>query len=55
MIGPCGNQAALERARGAREPARQLAARELEVQRIGSALRLAGDLDDDVVAAIEAA
>jgi hypothetical protein len=49
------HQAALERARGAREPAGQLAARELEVQRIGSALRRAGDLDDDVAAAIEAA
>jgi hypothetical protein len=32
-----------------------LAARELEVQRINSALRRAGDLDDDVAAAIEAA
>jgi hypothetical protein len=49
------HQAALERARGAREPAGQLAARELEVQRISSALRGAGDLDDDVAAAIEAA
>jgi hypothetical protein len=45
----------LGRARGAREPAGQLAARELEVQRISSALRRAGDLDDDVAAAIEAA
>jgi hypothetical protein len=50
------HQAALERARGAREPAGQLAARELEVQGIGSALRRAGDLDDDVAAAaLEAA
>ena len=49
------HQAALERARGARERAGQLAARELEVQRVGSALRRAGDLDDDVAAAIEAA
>ena len=49
------HQAALMRARGAREPAGQLAARELEVQRIGSALRRAGGLDDDVAAAIEAA
>jgi hypothetical protein len=32
-----------------------LAARELEVQRINSALRRAGDLYDDVAAAIEAA
>ena len=42
-------------ARGAGQPAGQLAARELEVQRINSALRRAGDLDDDVAAAIEAA
>jgi hypothetical protein len=49
------HEAALERARVAREPAGQLAARELEVQRISSALRRAGDLDDDVAAAIEAA
>jgi hypothetical protein len=49
------HQAALQRARGAGEPAGQLAARELEVQRINSALRRAGDLDDDVAAAIEAA
>jgi integrase len=48
------HQAALERARGAREPAGQLAARELEVQRISGALRGAGDLDDDVAAALEA-
>ena len=49
------HQAALGRARGAGEPAGQLAARELEVQRISSALRRACDLDDDVAAAIEAA
>jgi hypothetical protein len=41
--------------RPGRRPAGQLAARELEVQRISSALRGAGDLDDDVAAAIEAA
>lgn len=49
------HEAALERARVAREPAGQLAARELEVQRISSALRRAGDLDDDIAAAIETA
>jgi len=48
------HQAALERARGG-EPAGQLAARELEVQRISGALRRAESLDDDVAAAIEAA
>jgi hypothetical protein len=42
------HQTALERARLAREPAGQLAARELEVQRISSALRRAGDLDRGV-------
>ncbi|MGE4226687.1 MAG: tyrosine-type recombinase/integrase [Vicinamibacterales bacterium] len=46
--------AGLDRARG-REPAGQIAARELEVQRITSALRRAGALADDVAAAIEAA
>jgi hypothetical protein len=35
-----------------REPPGQLAARELEVQRISSALRRAGDLDNDVAAAV---
>ena len=45
----------LERARGNSEPAGQLAARELEVQRINDALRRADALDDDVAAAIEAA
>jgi hypothetical protein len=49
------HQAALDRARGGGEPAGQLAARELEVQRISSALRRADALDDDVGAAIEAA
>lgn len=44
---------ALQRARR-REPAGQLAARELEVQRIDGALRRADALDDDVAAAIEA-
>jgi hypothetical protein len=44
------HQAALERARGAREPAGQLGARELEVQRISSALRgaLSGSLTTGV-------
>jgi len=46
---------ALPRARNAGEPAGQLAARELELQRLSSALRRAGDLDDDVAAAIEVA
>ncbi len=45
----------LERARGNGEPAGQVAARELEVQRIDGALRRADALDDDVAAAIEAA
>lgn len=45
---------ALDRARD-REPAGQLAARELEVQRIDGALHRADALDDDVAAAIEAA
>jgi integrase len=49
------HETALDRARDNREPAGQLAARELEIQRISSALRRAGDLDDDVAAAIEAA
>ncbi len=48
------HQVALDRARGG-EPAGQLAARELEVQRISGALRRADGLDDDVAAAIEAA
>lgn len=42
---------ALLRARNAGE----LAARELEIQRISSALRRAGDHEDDVAAAIEVA
>jgi integrase len=45
---------ALDRAR-AREPAGQIAARELEVQRISGALERADGLADDVAAAIEAA
>lgn len=48
------HQGALDRAR-ATEPAGQLAARELEMQRIDGALRRADALDDDVAAAIEAA
>lgn len=48
------HQGALDRARST-EPAGQLAARELEVQRITGALRRADALDDDVAAAIEAA
>jgi len=49
------HEKALQRARGNGEPAGQLAARELEVQRITGALRRADALDDDVAAAIEAA
>jgi hypothetical protein len=48
------HQAALDRARGVGEPAGQIAARELEVQRISGALRRADDLDDDVAAAMKA-
>jgi integrase len=45
----------LTRAREVREPAGQIAARELEIVRIGSALRRAEELSGDVAAAIEAA
>jgi hypothetical protein len=48
------HERALARARQAGEPAGQLAARELEVQRISGALRRAGELCDDVAAALEA-
>lgn len=46
--------AALDRARDCKEPAGQIAARELEVGRIKSALRRAEALPTDVAAAIEA-
>jgi len=46
---------ALERAREAGEPAGQLAARELEVERINSALQRAQELTADAAAALEAA
>ncbi len=46
---------ALDHARTAGEPAGQIAARELEVQRITGALTRADALADDVAAAIEAA
>lgn len=46
---------ALERAREAGEPAGQLAARELEVERISSALQRAEELTADAAAALEAA
>lgn len=46
---------ALERARAAGEPAGQLAARELEVERISSALQRAQELTADAAAALEAA
>ena len=45
----------LDAARGRREPAGQIASRELEVGRIQSALRRAEELGDDVAAAIESA
>jgi len=48
------HERALDRARQAREPAGQLAARELEIQRIQGALRRADELTDDVAAALEA-
>jgi site-specific recombinase XerD len=46
---------ALAKAREGGEPAGQLAARELELDRLRSALRRAEELDDDVAAALEAA
>ena len=46
---------ALERARETGEPAGQLAARELEVERIRSAMLRAQELSDDAAAALEAA
>lgn len=46
---------ALDRARDAGEPAGQIAARELEVERIRSALRRAEELSADAAAALEAA
>ena len=49
------HQNALDRAHERREPAGQLAARELETERISGALGRAESLDDDVAAAIEAA
>ena len=48
------HERALERARSAGEPAGQLAARQLEIQRITGALRRADELTDDVAAALEA-
>jgi len=42
-------------ARGYREPAGQIAAREMEIVRIKGALRRAEELSDDVAAAIERA
>jgi integrase len=47
------HERALQRARTGGEPAGQLAARELEVQRIDGALRRAQELPSDVAAAIE--
>ena len=46
---------ALTRAQEAGEPAGQIAARQLEIERIRSALRRAEELSSDVAAAIEAA
>jgi len=48
------HERALGRARETAEPAGQIAARELEIQRIQGALRRAGELTDDVAAALEA-
>ena len=48
------HQRALKRARDGDEPAGQIAARELEIIRIQSALRRAEELTQDVAAAIEA-
>ncbi len=45
----------LASARTRNEPASQIAARELEIVRISTALRRADGLDDDVAAAIESA
>jgi hypothetical protein len=49
------HQRELAAAKGRSEPAGQVAARELEVARINSALQRAEELTDDVAAAIEAA
>ena len=46
---------ALERARACGEPAGQVAAREMEIERIRSAMRRAEELTEDVAAAIESA
>jgi uncharacterized protein (DUF2342 family) len=46
---------ALDRAREVGEPAGQIAARELEIERIRSALRRAEELTEDVASAIESA
>jgi hypothetical protein len=46
---------ALAKARDLGEPAGQLAARELELDRLRSALRRAEELDDDVAIALESA
>jgi hypothetical protein len=45
---------ALKRAHDSDEPAGQIAARELEIQRIDSALRRAEELSADAAAALEA-
>jgi len=47
------HRASLGRAHEHGEPAGQIAARELEVTRIEGALRRAGELTDDVAAALE--
>ena len=49
------HQSPLDRARGVGEPAGQVAARELAVQRLSGPLRRADELDDDVAATIAAA
>jgi hypothetical protein len=47
------HERSLATARGDREPAGQIAAREMEIVRIRGALQRAEELSDDVAAAIE--
>lgn len=49
------NTRALEKAREYGEPAGQIAARELEIERIRSAMQRAQELTDDAAEALEAA
>jgi hypothetical protein len=52
---PASHTHALTRAQEVGEPAGQIAARQLEIERIRSALRRAEELSTDVAGAIEAA